>query len=231
MQRLDRLFAIHDTLRRSAPHRVSARRLAEEFDVSRRTIERDLASLRAAGVPLYAEYGRTGGQISLDRGGNVVVTLSPSEVTALLAAVAAAGPDMPYREAATTAVNRLLDTLPAATRVGVEELRSRIRTRVSPADRASIRVRRSVEAAVQRGVVLNLVHENAAGVTTRRSVDAVGLYQGAGGWYLIAWCHLREDGRLFRLDRIRSARLTRRPIPTRDVDETLGWTPDELREL
>ncbi|MEM9656617.1 MAG: HTH domain-containing protein, partial [Actinomycetota bacterium] len=63
MQRLERLFAINDTLRRAAPHRVSAAKLAEEFDVSRRTIERDLASLRAAGVPLYAERGRTGGQV------------------------------------------------------------------------------------------------------------------------------------------------------------------------
>jgi predicted DNA-binding transcriptional regulator YafY len=47
------------------------------------------------------------------------------------------------------------------------------------------------------------------------------------GWYLVGWCHLRQAGRIFRLDRITSARLTRRPVAERDLDETLGWVPYE----
>lgn len=91
MQRLERLVAIAETLRRSAPRPLSARRMADEFGVTSRTIERDLAALRAAGVPLYAETGRNGGSVSLDRLGNAVVTLSASEAMALLTAVTAAG--------------------------------------------------------------------------------------------------------------------------------------------
>ncbi|MEM9655892.1 MAG: WYL domain-containing protein, partial [Actinomycetota bacterium] len=216
--------------------------LAEEFDVSRRTIERDLASLRAAGVPLYAERGRTGGQVSLDELGSVVVTLTPGEVTALLVAVAAAADDMPYLDAATEATKRLLDGLGPSTRVGVAELRSRIRTSVpghTESDEIgadgiqeertiSRRVKRSVETAVQRGVVVNLRYRDRAGDETDRAVDPVGFYQGRDGWFLIGWCHLRRAGRIFRLDRVVSARLTRRPADRHDVDETLGWTPNEL---
>ena len=59
-------------------------------------------------------------------------------------------------------------------------------------------------------------------------MEPVGFYGGADGWYLIGWCRLRLDGRIFRLDRIRSARLTREVAPVRDVDDTLGWVPEEL---
>ena len=66
MQRLERLVAITETLRRSAPRSVSARMLADEFGVTTRTIERDLGALRSAGVPLYAEAGCNGGAVSVD---------------------------------------------------------------------------------------------------------------------------------------------------------------------
>jgi predicted DNA-binding transcriptional regulator YafY len=228
MNRLERLYAISEMIRRQAPRPVSAARLAEEFEVSRRTIERDLAALRSAGVPLYAEHGRNGGQVSIDRPGNIVLTLSPPEVTALLVALAAAGHEMPFSEAGSTATKRLLDGLPDATRVAVSDLRSRIRTPIDRGQPPSNRVRRTVEQAVRRSVVVNLDYVDANGNRTTRPVEAVGFYQGGDGWYLIGWCRLRDAGRIFRLDRIQAARLTKRDASPRDVDETLGWVPDDL---
>lgn len=228
MTRLERLYAISEAIRRRAPRPVSAARLADEFGVSRRTIERDLAALRSAGVPLYAEHGRKGGQVSIDRPGNIVLTLSTSEVAALLVALAAAGEDMPFNEAGSTATKRLLDGLPDNTRVGVEDLRSRIRTPIDHIHRTSNRIRRTVEEAVRRSVVVNLRYIDAHGNRTTRSVEAVGFYNGNDGWHLIGWCQLRNAGRIFRLDRIQTAHLTKRRSPPRDVDETLGWVPHDL---
>jgi len=228
MQRLERLVAITETLRRTAPRPVSARRLAEEFGVTSRTIERDLAALRAAGVPLYAEAGRNGGAVSLDQMGSVVVTLSPTEVMALLTAVTAAGDAMPYADAGATAMKRVLDALPATTRVATERLRERIRTREESVEPAGRRIRRTIEAAVRRGLVVKIDYRDLHGRDTRRSVDAVGFLRHAEGWYLIGWCHLREAGRLFHLARIRHAHLTRMSFEQRDVDATLGWVPDTV---
>ncbi len=228
MNRLERLYAINEHLRRHRGRAISAARLAAEFEVSRRTIERDLDALRRAGVPLYAERGRRGGQHTLERpgsAGNVVLTLSPSEVTALLVALASAGHDMPFADAGATATQRLLDGLPTATRLEVEELRARVRTIDGERPPAAARVRRTIEEAVRRSAVVNLVYVDQDGARTTRAVEAVGLYDGGNGWYLIAWCRLRRDGRIFRFDRIRSARLTKETVPRRDVDDTLGWVP------
>jgi predicted DNA-binding transcriptional regulator YafY len=226
VNRLERLYAINEEIRRRAPAPVSAARLADRFGVSRRTVERDLAALRSAGVPLYAERGRTGGQRSVERPGQAVVSLSSTEISALLIALAAAGRGMPFAEAGATAADRLLDGLVDVQRLEVEELRGRIRAAATGA--VNPRIRRTVEEAVRRGVVVNIDYEDRNGVTTGRSVDAVGFYQGGDGWYLIGWCHLRQAGRIFRLDRIASARRTRRPIGDHPVSETLGWVPIEV---
>lgn len=225
MQRLERLMAISEALRRAAPRPVSASRLAEEFDVTARTIERDLAALKASGVPLYSEAGRNGGAVSLDQIGNVVVTLNPSEVMALLTAVQSAGRSMPFADSGATAVNRILDALPTESRMMTEHLRDRIRCADEPDGAISRRVRRSIEEGVRRQVVVNIDYRDRDGHETHRSVDPVGFVRQPDGWYLIGWCHLRDAGRIFRLDRIERAHLTRRACATHEVDTTLGWVP------
>ena len=227
MNRLERLYALNEHIRRSASQPVSAAALAARFEVSRRTIERDLAALRESGVPLYAERGRTGGQRTLQNAKHIVFTLSASEVSALLIAVAAAG-DMPFGDAATAATERLLDAIPDATRVQVDRLRSQIRTRTTDDHKAIPRVRRCIEEAVRSHVVVNISYRDGDGQQTRRTVEACGLLNGAEGWYLIGWCRLRDAGRIFRLDRIRTAQLTTEYAPSRDLDDVLGWIPSEV---
>ena len=68
MNRLDRLYALVEELRAAGSRGRSARRLAERFEVSVRTIERDILALQEAGVPISAQLGRRGGYVldSLD---------------------------------------------------------------------------------------------------------------------------------------------------------------------
>ncbi len=230
MNRLERLYAINEELRRRAPYPVSASTLAEHFEVTRRTIERDLSALRSAGVPIDGDVGRTGGYSLAQTKGNVVFALTPEEVVALLlASRAAAG--MPYTGAATSATNRLLDALPDVTRVRVDELRNRIRASEfskSLAQRSRPAVQRAVETAVRDHVVVKLRYVDAEGVVTVRAVEAHGFYGAVDGWYLVGWCRLREGGRIFRLDRITRATLTSEQVVDRDLDEVLGWVPNDV---
>ena len=58
------------------------------------------------------------------------------------------------------------------------------------------------------------------------SVEPVGFFGNAEHWSLVAWCRLRNAGRLFHLQRIARAKLTRERAADRDYDEVLGWVPD-----
>lgn len=133
---------------------------------------------------------------------------------------------MPFNDAGATAAERIVASLGPADQVAVNDLRSRIRVRSDAP--VSKRSKRTVEQALRRSVVVNIDYIDAENNKTTRSVDPVGFYNGMGGWHLIGWCHLRSSGRIFRLDRIKGARLTARPIGTHDVADTLGWVPTDV---
>lgn len=227
MNRLERLYAVAEAVRRQAPAPVTAAWLADRFGVSRRTIERDLAALRVAGLPLHAREGRDGGHTIAPVSGRAVLTLGAAEVTALLLALAVAD-GAPFNDDARAATDRLLDALPPATQVQVAELRGRIRVARDPVT-SPRRTTRTLEEAVRRALVVRLDYTDRAGRRTSRDVDAVGFYGTPEGWAFVAWCHLRQAGRMFRLDRIRRATIISTPAQHRDVDDVMGWVPDPGR--
>ncbi|HET7094776.1 MAG TPA: HTH domain-containing protein, partial [Thermomicrobiales bacterium] len=106
MNRTDRLYALVEALRARAPRTMRAAELAARFEVSTRTIERDLLALQEAGVPIWAQPGPGGGY-----GLNVDATLpplnlTPAEAVALAVALAAA-PATPFAAAGHSAMQKL----------------------------------------------------------------------------------------------------------------------------
>jgi len=105
--RTDRLYALVEELRAVSPRPRSARWLAQKFEVSTRTIERDLSALQQSGVPIWAQPGRTGGYC-LDSSH----TLAPLGFTVdeALAVMVSLGTlvSSPFREAATSALRKVV---------------------------------------------------------------------------------------------------------------------------
>ena len=88
MNRTDRLYALVEELRACAPRRRSARELASLYEVSARTIERDIGALQQAGVPVYADAGRCGGY-TVDKSLTLPpLNFTPAEAVALAVALA-----------------------------------------------------------------------------------------------------------------------------------------------
>ncbi|MCP2335731.1 helix-turn-helix transcriptional regulator [Actinomadura rupiterrae] len=233
MNRTDRLYALVEELRASAPRRRSARELAALYEVSVRTIERDIGALQQAGVPIYADVGRTGGY-TLDKERTLPpVNFTASEAVALAICLGRAG-DTLYAQAARTALNKILSVMPAADNDAARDLASRIRFSVPAEDddvpEPPVRPARDAvleEAMVSRRVV-RISYVDRHGSETDRDVEPQAFTAAERGWYLLAWCRLRGETRVFRLDRVRRAVPLEEIAPHRSW-ASLGDPPKELR--
>ncbi|MET9577244.1 YafY family protein [Streptomyces massasporeus] len=218
MNRTARLYALVEELRAAAPRPLTVAVLAARFEVSTRTVQRDLQALMQTGVPVRTTPGRGGGW-SIDP----ATTLPPmhftaDEASALAVALAATGASTPYAGAARTAAQKIAASMTGPASAAARELAARIVTLPSPTDSA---VRAAVEQALSSNTVLRLSYVDAAGCESDRVVEPAGLLTADGRWYLIAWCRMRQAGRGFRLDRITAAASTTEQAQPYDLAELL----------
>ncbi|MEV5826221.1 WYL domain-containing protein [Spirillospora sp. NPDC052242] len=220
MNRTDRLYALVEELRARAPRRVSARELAARYEVSSRTIERDIGALQQAGVPIYADVGRGGGYtIDPDR------TLPPLNFTpaeAVAVAITLARADgSPYSRAARTALHKIVSAMSANDGASARELAERVRFLTPHDAAASPSVPSVLEEAVSARRVVRLEYVNGAGDESERDVEPVAFTCASLRWYLIGWCRLRGEARIFRIDRIRRAALLEETAPERRYEDVV----------
>ena len=130
MNRTDRPYALVEELRAVAPRSRSASDLARRFEVSVRTIERDLSTLKQAGVPIYATPGRRGGY-TVDAARTLPpLNFTPAEATAVAVALARPGAT-PLAQAARTALRKLLAAMADA--AAAQALARRVHVLTPPA--------------------------------------------------------------------------------------------------
>jgi predicted DNA-binding transcriptional regulator YafY len=215
VNRTERLYALVEELRAAAPRSRSATWLSNRFEVSRRTIERDLSALQQAGVPIYASAGRRGGYAIDVRHSLPPLKLSVAEVTAVAAALAA-DTATPFTHAGRTALQKILAVLGEVDADGVRELASRIR--LFDREDGATPPSAVVERAIVGRQVLDIVYRDKDGTSSARTVEPVAVLGVRPHWYLWAWCRSRGAPRSFRLDRIVAAAATGEAAPDRGLD-------------
>ena len=195
--------------------------LAEHFEVSVRTVERDIAALQQSGVPIWSTPG-PGGGYTLDPGHTMPpVTFTPGEATAIAVALTVSG-TIPFGDDARAALAKVAGAMTADGRDRASALIRRIRLLERGAVLHRGPVLRAVEQAVAEQRVLAITYTDRHQTRTeRRLVEPYGLAGSDRGWYLVGWCRLRRGGRSFRLDRIESAFVTTETAPPRSFEEVL----------
>jgi len=197
IMRASRLLSILITLQMHG--RVTAAVLAERFEVSQRTIYRDIDALSAAGVPVYADKGPGGGFALLDGYRTRLTGLTAAEAEAvLLMGLPGPASDLGLAEPASAARLKLVAALPAAAGDSARRIGDRFhldpvdwyRRALAPAHLAT------VAAAVwaQRCIVM---HYESWKTEVRRTVEPLGLVLKAGHWYLVA--RVGKDLRTYRV--------------------------------
>lgn len=181
-----RLLAI--LLRLQTQGRVPAAALAQVFEVSVRTIYRDIDALSAAGVPVYAEKGRHGGFVLRDGYRTHLTGLDRPEAESLfLAGVPSAAAQLGLGPALETTRLKLLAALPDAARLDAQRVANRFHVDPvawfhGPDDQALLP---GLAAAVWSRRMLQVRYDSWKGVVDRR-LAPLGLVLKAGLWYLVA---------------------------------------------
>jgi len=227
MNRTDRLYALVEELRAIAPRPRSAHWLARRFEVSARTVERDISALQQSGVPIYAEPGRTGGYC-LDKARTLPpVNLTPGEAVAMALALHRLD-GTPFQAAAATGLRKLVAAMQSDDARAAEEIAGRVHL-VSAPERPS--VPKLVADALSSRRVLRISYGDRAGAATVREIEPLAYVGGSFHWYLVAWCRLRQSIRAFRTDRIDTVTVTTEVPPPRQLRGGDLDIPHELVHL
>lgn len=199
MRRADRLFQIVQYLR--GGRLVTAAMLAGRLEVSERTIYRDIAVLQGSGVPIEGEAGV--GYLLRDGYDLPPLMFTRDEIVALVAGArlirAWGGASM--ARAAEEALIKIDTVLPDSVNQRADQIEIHA---FAPEMTPDVRKRiDQLEKAVEERRRLSLAYQDAEGRPTDRVVRPLGLWFWGKVWTLVAWCELRDDFRIFRLDRIK----------------------------
>lgn len=199
--------------------------LARRFEVSARTIKRDVSALQQAGVPIWAQPGPGGGYV-LDRSASLPpLNFTGAEAVGLAVALAA-GPTLPLAGDGRNALAKVLAAMSPAERDRAAELAARVWLRGAPATPRPPALG-LLDEALRRGVVVSLDYRDAAGRESSRPVEPVALAHTGGRWYLVGHCRQAGEPRWFRTDRIVAVRLTSEATPTHDPATFAGTPPPD----
>ena len=198
MRRADRLFQLVQILRRD--RFSTAARLAEELQVSERTIYRDIQDLARCGVPVQGEAGvgyRVPSRFELPP---LMLAVEELEALVMGARMVAAWADPALKEASDSLLRKVEAVLPE----GLPRLRRMPLLvpdlHVPPTAAAHLG---ELRRAIRESRRIRLSYVDRHGASSERVVRPLGLAFWGDRWALAAWCELRGDFREFRPDRIR----------------------------
>lgn len=200
---VSRLLTVLNLLQ--ARQRITATELAERLEVNTRSVRRYIIMLQDLGIPVEAERGRYGGYrlrpgfklppLMWTEEEAVAVTLGLR--AAQLLGLAASQPGV------TSALAKVERVLPREIQEQVQALQNMVNMHLEapPIHQESAWVS-ILSTAAYRGQQTWITYQTKEGAQTGRALDSYGVLYLQGYWYVIGYCHLRQDIRMFRLDRI-----------------------------
>jgi predicted DNA-binding transcriptional regulator YafY len=194
--KLDRLLGI--TFYMLHHRRATAAGLAERFEVSRRTIYRDIESLAQAGLPFYTQKGTDGGIFLMEGYRMDSGTLTKTEIKEILALLQGA-----QHMLAPAEIKVAADKLSIlADQGGPVQIAMNFSAMPWQANTAIQRSWQVIRHAIETQHTVSFTYINSRGQRSRRQVEPMTLVLRALNWYLYGFCRGKEDYRLFRLSRM-----------------------------
>jgi len=201
---------------------ITAGELADRFDVSTRTIYRDIDVLSSAGVPVFTNRGSGGGISLLENYAINKAILTEHERDSLLLALKTLK-STKYPE-----IDMILDKIGALFKNNTAS--DWIRVEFSPwgsgpnAENKLLNIKRAI---LERRVI-TLDYINANGITSQRNIEPLQLWYKGQAWYLNGYCRTRNDIRTFRLSRIKNLVVTDNTFVRKSVENIVEEEPEPV---
>ncbi len=210
MNRIDRLTAI--LIQLQTKRWITSSEIADRYEISQRTVYRDIRALEEAGVPIGAEAGK--GYFLVDGYHLPPVMFTAEEAGAMLLAGKLIDKltDKSVQKAYSAAIDKIKSVLPEREKDSLEGLNHQIQVfyaRQSPDREYPNNFIALIQKSLAEGKCLKTdYHANySQEITKGRVIDPLGLVFYGNAWHLIAFCKLRQEMRDFRLDRIMDMQL------------------------
>ncbi len=202
MSQLSRLISILTLLK--SKRLLTASELAKKYGVSVRTIYRDIRKLEEAGIPVYTIEGR--GYSLVDNYTIAPVQFTEKQANALITAqhVIGQSKDVSFVNDFNEALTKIKSVFKTSVQQKSELLSDKIHIFNWEYEEFSSDALSEIQLAITNFncVEINYQKANDPAISFRR-IEPCAMYSTNNKWILIAWCHLRNDLRAFRIDRIR----------------------------
>ncbi len=214
--RADRLLSILMLLQTRG--RMTAHELAEQLEVSERTIYRDFEALSIAGIPLYTLQGPGGGCSLVDGYQTRLTGLTETEIRALfLSTITAPSADLGMGRALEDALLKVSAALPESSRYNVEHTRQRFYVDMAEwqyNERITAYLE-TIQAAIWHDQKLCINYSNDDGTHQQYFVEPYGLVVKARTWYLVGMiANMAHVFRVSRIDHVQATDLSFTRLPS-----------------
>lgn len=219
MNRFDRITAI--LIQLQSKKIVKAQDLADRFEISLRTVYRDIRSLEEAGVPLYGEAGVGYSLVDGYRLPPIMFTREEAMTFVTAEKFMAQFTDAATRSSYQSAMYKMKAVLRGDEKDLVENIEDRIlvRKRFQPQQSAPENALDCILQCIAEQRAARLHYETFdAQQRTERTIEPIGIFHENQFWYVVAWCHLRGDYRQFRTDRMTQICATDTPFHKKHPD-------------
>ncbi len=196
--RLARLTAILTQLQ--SKRLVTARDIAEKYNVSIRTVYRDIRTLEKSGIPIITEEGK--GYSIMDGYRLPPVMFTQEEANALITAeqLIRKNKDESLTQYYESAITKIKSVLKYTQKEKMELLTDRIQVRNNRENEKTSNYLIQLQSVISNYQTIKIDYKSLQNIQSQREIEPFALYTTQDNWVLIAFCKLRNDFRAFRLD-------------------------------